>query len=641
MQLLESHEQLNSASCRVCRCLAKIKPPSLDGKNCGLMQCSAAWAFDINTGIEKQEENTLSSSNLLYVYSESEYSRKHVQKNGALCLFKSGQHYDIGIQPTDSSTIPFAALRGCIAHCRRSHYQACVRKLFPNASAFKLRLIDCRDPARKVIQAPTDCKYVALSYVWGDVSNSSTTQYPKAVEDAIIATLSMELQYLWVDAYCIDQNNASDKHQQIAQMGSIYANAEITFVAAAGIDSTYGLPGISRTCRQQGTVAIDGVTLLEAFPHTFYSVQESVWASRGWTFQEAFLSPRRLIFTDSGVSFLCNRMCIAEWEKLPLHAIPASSTSLFGTIIPCAYNNGLEDDGPMQISVYNAESMLREYSRRRLSYGSDALNASLGIIQLLEGMNLYSVWGVLTHDTAYPQMMIYWHHKSPTRRRPGFPSWSYLGWEGQFDIAYDNWPKDTLATLRVSIGNREKPDFGGKPIHDVRHELKGLGDRAPCYLHLEAPMVDIALERVQWTDEQKSHRTTMRTGTLGRKLDGTPPSGVYASFQFSAGVRMLVRVYVDEADFEAGEVVVGVIYGMSISQSLGCRKARMLLFQDRGSGHFERVGALNWDLGDPTRLKSLWTEVVFANEAGEQLDEVRIEESVLIEGVETRTIVVK
>lgn len=201
MQLLESHEQLNSASCRVCRCLAKIKPPSLDGKNCGLMQCSATWAFDINTGIDKQEEITLSGSNLLYVYSESQYSREHVQKNGALCLFKSRQHYDIGIQPTDSSTIPFAALRGCIAHCRRNHYQACVRKLFPNASVFKLRVIDCRDPTRKVIQVPTDCRYVALSYVWGNISNSSSTQYPKTVEDAIVATLSMELQYLWVDAY--------------------------------------------------------------------------------------------------------------------------------------------------------------------------------------------------------------------------------------------------------------------------------------------------------------------------------------------------------------------------------------------------------------------------------------------------------
>lgn len=45
--MLGSHEQLQLAACRVSYRVAKIKLPSLDGKDCGLIQCPAGWAFDI------------------------------------------------------------------------------------------------------------------------------------------------------------------------------------------------------------------------------------------------------------------------------------------------------------------------------------------------------------------------------------------------------------------------------------------------------------------------------------------------------------------------------------------------------------------------------------------------------------------
>ncbi|KAH6647812.1 heterokaryon incompatibility [Truncatella angustata] len=58
------------------------------------------------------------------------------------------------------------------------------------------------------------------------------------VRDAISATKSLGYRYLWVDKHCIDQSNETDIRRQISQMGNIYAQAEVTIIAAAGQDAT-------------------------------------------------------------------------------------------------------------------------------------------------------------------------------------------------------------------------------------------------------------------------------------------------------------------------------------------------------------------------------------------------------------------
>lgn len=94
--------------------------------------------------------------------------------------------------------------------------------------------IDCED--ERVVLIPENAKYFALSYVSGQqrapdddecLSGASTV-----VKKAILVTLRLCFRYLWVDHYYIDQQNATQKHQQIASMGSIYAGAALTLIAA-------------------------------------------------------------------------------------------------------------------------------------------------------------------------------------------------------------------------------------------------------------------------------------------------------------------------------------------------------------------------------------------------------------------------
>lgn len=98
-------------------------------------------------------------------------------------------------------------------------------------------------------------KYVALSYVRGgnqritlqrsnyaDLQNgrSLVGRVPRTIEDALYLTGALGVQYLWVDALCIVQDDNADKEAQIGNMGSVCTHSLFTIIAAAGGDAEAG-----------------------------------------------------------------------------------------------------------------------------------------------------------------------------------------------------------------------------------------------------------------------------------------------------------------------------------------------------------------------------------------------------------------
>lgn len=186
----------------------------------------------------------------------------------------------------NSGQVPYDRLKSWIRQCKVEHFHACEFEKLPMMSSFKL--IDCTP--RSVIEAPSPSSYVALSYVWGsatttDINVCSDRQLPSAIprtiEDAMTVTKQLGYRFLWIDRYCIDQQKNVEKHQQIRQMGSIYHNADVTIIAAAGPDPSYGLPGVEATPRRsQMREDIGGQTLI-AFPDVPQDlIQKSAWMSR-------------------------------------------------------------------------------------------------------------------------------------------------------------------------------------------------------------------------------------------------------------------------------------------------------------------------------------------------------------------------
>ena len=96
--------------------------------------------------------------------------------------------------------------------------------------------IECELPVVSLLNSPT---YHALSYTWGDpdVTQAVTVNGREVqVTTTLFAALSTlkitepELDLLWVDALCIDQNDFADKNQQLPVMPAIYGSAERTHV---------------------------------------------------------------------------------------------------------------------------------------------------------------------------------------------------------------------------------------------------------------------------------------------------------------------------------------------------------------------------------------------------------------------------
>jgi hypothetical protein len=112
-------------------------------------------------------------------------------------------------------------------------------------------------------------------------------------------------RFIWVDNYCIKYNNAEEIEDQIQAMELIYGRAELTICAAFGEHHNFGLPRVNIAIRKPHSSAIiHGIRFAATLSHPLPKVMKSKWAVRGWTYQEAVLSPRKLFFTEEVTYFM-------------------------------------------------------------------------------------------------------------------------------------------------------------------------------------------------------------------------------------------------------------------------------------------------------------------------------------------------
>lgn len=114
---------------------------------------------------------------------------------------------------------------------------------------------------------------------------TNDAEYLLAIRDSMLVSLGLGYLYLWVDKYCIYQEDPEDKAYFIRNMDNVYQCADITIIAAAGRDPNYGLASVSK--RPQ--ISLPAVKLYKQnFVSTLQPQHEnywSVWWTRGWTYQ--------------------------------------------------------------------------------------------------------------------------------------------------------------------------------------------------------------------------------------------------------------------------------------------------------------------------------------------------------------------
>ncbi|KAI5922525.1 heterokaryon incompatibility protein-domain-containing protein [Camillea tinctor] len=224
--------------------------------------------------------------------------------------------------------------------------------------------------------------YVALSYCWGGPQKLVTTAasleahrdegiqldlLPKTILEAVRVTASLGIQYLWIDALCIVQDDDASKAAEIERMGDIYANATIVLLAS----------GTSRTVEDGFLDPFKDIAIVPFLVRgrlgelTIVPVclapeaQESPHLdTRVWTFQERQLARRTLEFGGAiGVSLSCNEVFLSFG---PDHRWVENATAL------------AEKNKDKQSVVGTWHGILEEYSLRQLTFASDRLPALAG-----------------------------------------------------------------------------------------------------------------------------------------------------------------------------------------------------------------------------------------------------------------------
>ena len=397
--------------------------------------------------------------------------------------YKKSSAFRLTALPFCEESINFSLLRAWCERCC-NHHETCASGATKTSNANLdgpvIRCIDCR--TMRVVEIKSSDRYLALSYVWGaqstrvNVADTDSAQplpsnrmrplpnnLPKVIEDAMAVVSRLGERYLWVDQYCIDQDNAKEKHAQIANMASIYEGAYATIVAFSASDSTCGLRGLSGLPR----IAHPSVpqikhplsALRPSITDNRQLIASSIWMTRAWTYQEAILSRRQLIFTDYQVEFICSN---AVWHECATPSMEVEDPASVGPKLDCMAitpTGKQRGNDKATVSLYDYAKYIQEYSGRCLSYQSDALNAITG---LLSRISIVTYCGIPVYDAlelkglgrsssepavhgeidAYKEkslqtflVCLAWYpaHRSLVRRY-AFPSWSWLGWEGKISF---------------------------------------------------------------------------------------------------------------------------------------------------------------------------------------------------------------
>jgi hypothetical protein len=310
---------------------------------------------------------------------------KHVR----LQVFDPSPLHSISLIPSvltrhvDANLQDLHIMKWWIKDCQVGHAESRVDQ--HTSRNFPLKVINC--VSGKLCYIEPDTPYICLSYVWGPTSPTVNPlpdvaqTLPKTIADAMWVALELEIPYLWVDRYCIDQTNDSEKQYLIQRMNVIYSDAALTIVAAAGDGPHHGLPGINHTYRPSPAI-ITRPSSLEymAIHEPMLELSGSTWGTRAWTFQEYYLSRRRLIFTDTQVYLTCKTRHYIESFTVENEDSPTTDNSNPGILAIFENTFYFDPESTKVGEISGLYERLQEYYQRTLSYPEDIIQAFLGIV---------------------------------------------------------------------------------------------------------------------------------------------------------------------------------------------------------------------------------------------------------------------
>lgn len=246
--------------------------------------------------------------------------------------------------------------------------------------------------------------YAALSYCWGDpVQPQATTtvnveqrlkegfslsDMPLTIANAIKVARKLDIRYIWIDSLCIIQDSREDKKAEIKKMKDIFEGAFFTIVAASATSVT---DGFLQDREFEVSAFIEDIPFWTS-DGKIGRVMLCCWEeenqeldpvhTRGWTFEEWLLSPRRLCYTRGQLTWFCKGFTKVNGGMPNSVGMPDRSYGDWRSTSINALKQGSKMTPDQQIS-HLWYQLVAKYTRRQLTDSADRLLAIDGIAKRL------------------------------------------------------------------------------------------------------------------------------------------------------------------------------------------------------------------------------------------------------------------
>lgn len=402
----------------------------------------------------------------------------------------------------------FAWVKKRFHTCRRRHSE-CRNLIKENRKKFAMpkRLLgvgQLGDPVIGLLETSDDAKvsFAIASYAWGTGSQADAIQraqttkenigyriasgievasLPKTIQDLIEVTRQIGHQYLWLDAFCIVQDDSDEGRQQFNSIAEFYKQADVLISAASASNCDNGFLQ-SRIVGQCYSSVFElpyewkidghktqGSLLLSEMDLNCATDNEPVH-TRIWTFQEHLVSSRVISYGSRQIKWTCQEEKNSVDGGNYYEMADGLEDNLRIAFSPSPYPSETPEERRWRVSSWM--EIVTEYSKRDYSRPEDrvpALNEAMSLLAPRMGWTreqcVYGIW------KAEASRQLLWKKDKPltTHEVEEFkasakdgklgPSWSWATLPG--GVTYDIGSQ--LRKLNDTNPSVEFQDINGQP----------------------------------------------------------------------------------------------------------------------------------------------------------------------------------
>ncbi|RSM04208.1 hypothetical protein CDV31_010136 [Fusarium ambrosium] len=354
----------------------------------------------------------------------------------------------------------FFTARAWLGNCRYSPQHSVCRQypmdLQIAEKGYPLRLVRVGDGLDHIvlIEGVTGLKpYAALSYCRESSGIATQTtqanlekhmkeipfeKLPTFFQEAILATRGLGIEYIWIEALCIIQDDSRDWSCHVQRIPEIFSQAELT-ISSLVANSTSDRLFHPRPTRSLSLVPIEvwrckkgrgwfkaGINRCYTLSRRWYAEQSFATSgpvhSQVWAFQEHLFSRRILHFGDGMLHWECPCRYATEADPTPVFSV--NSKNPLNISGRKEARNTLLQGGSSGLSIFWMKQIER-YSKLTLSKPSDRLPAFLGFSRYMEKrLQSTCLGGVMMGENLLQNLC--WDVKPSEVEEVVLPTWTWV-----------------------------------------------------------------------------------------------------------------------------------------------------------------------------------------------------------------------